>query len=187
MRLIDTTKVVNRLPLPAHSTPPNTPPISAGLRRTRVFGTNMYRNVKPAITMTYGASELRFAIHVPIGSIDRIQLVAVALASVAKRPIATLMSSGPTKMHAQILAEAAHEAAWPIHAPYEVEAALDLLRERERATRSSTMMLTLASVGAADVVDEFDDPHRDLRAARSDRRQEVLEQRLEVPVETRGP
>src|SRR5258706_15499901 len=98
VRLTDATNVVNRLPLPAQSKPPNTPPISAGFKRTRVFGTNTYRNVKPAITTAYGVSERRLAIQVPIGPIDRIQSVAVSLASVARRPIATLMSNGPTKI-----------------------------------------------------------------------------------------
>ncbi len=50
------TNAAKAQPVVSHSTPAITPPTSAALRRTRVFGMNMYTKVKARQTSTYGIS-----------------------------------------------------------------------------------------------------------------------------------
>jgi hypothetical protein len=113
-----TTKLVNTLPLPAQSTPANSPPQTAGLSFTRESGDHQHvgREAAQAREQAADRSHLLKARHHGIAR-ER-----------GREAHCDAHQQREDEHHAQIFAEAAREAARPIHPPDEIEAALDLLR-----------------------------------------------------------
>jgi hypothetical protein len=96
LRVDSTTNEVKIIPVAAHTTPANSPPMSAARNCTLVFGMNMYRNVNTPVTSTYGVSRPDATSIVPNGSYFASACTALVCANVAIRPSAVTISAGPT-------------------------------------------------------------------------------------------